>query len=106
MLLRSHRQARSSEGCSGRSRCTGWTTTSARRWCRCVRSVQYAACSVQRATSNMQRVALYHWLAAAVGLQNLITMRFSNILFEPMWNAKFVSAVLITFKEGFGTHGE
>ena len=49
---------------------------------------------------------LYHWLAAAVGMQNLITMRFSNILFEPMWNAKSVSAVLITFKEGFGTHGE
>jgi hypothetical protein len=39
-------------------------------------------------------------------MQNLITMRFSNILFEPMWNAKSVSAVLITFKEGFGTHGE
>ena len=79
---------------------------------RTIRSVQRATnnmlqpsiCNV--ATINLQRVVLYHWLAAAVGMQNLITMRFSNILFEPMWNAKSVSAVLITFKEGFGTHGE
>jgi glucose-6-phosphate 1-dehydrogenase len=79
---------------------------------RTIRSVQRATnnmlqpsiCNV--ATINLQRVVVYHWLTAAVALQNLITMRFSNILFEPMWNAKSVSAVLITFKEGFGTHGE
>ena len=38
-------------------------------------------------------------------VQNLVTLRFANKVFEPIWNRYHVACVLITFKEDFGTQG-
>ncbi|CAM9454916.1 unnamed protein product, partial [Ectocarpus fasciculatus] len=37
--------------------------------------------------------------------QNLLVLRFSNTLFEPIWNRDSVQSVTFTFKENFGTEG-
>ena len=34
-----------------------------------------------------------------------MTMRYSNAIFEPIWNRNHISNVQITFKEDFGTKG-
>lgn len=37
--------------------------------------------------------------------QNLLVLRFSNTMFEPIWNQNYVQSVTFTFKEDFGTEG-
>lgn len=38
-------------------------------------------------------------------VQNLMTIRFGNRIFNPTWNRENISSVLISFKEPFGTQG-
>merc|ERR1719343_1088155 len=38
-------------------------------------------------------------------IQNLMMFRFANGFLAPLFTAKYISAVLITFKEPFGTEG-
>lgn len=38
-------------------------------------------------------------------VQNLMVMRFGNAIFEPLWNRNYISSVVISFKENFGTKG-
>mmetsp|Transcript_25223 Transcript_25223/g.33480 ORF Transcript_25223/g.33480 Transcript_25223/m.33480 type:complete len:555 (-) Transcript_25223:426-2090(-) len=45
-----------------------------------------------------------HYLGKEI-VQNLIILRFSNTIYEPLWNNKHISSVTITFKEDFGTQG-
>jgi len=45
-----------------------------------------------------------HYLGKEM-VQNLITLRFGNILFSPTWNRDHIASVIITFKEPFGTMG-
>ncbi|CAM9361554.1 unnamed protein product [Hapterophycus canaliculatus] len=37
--------------------------------------------------------------------QNLLVLRFSNTMFEPIWNRHSIQSVTFTFKEDFGTEG-
>eukprot|EP01124_Arcella_intermedia_P034143 TRINITY_DN8410_c3_g1_i5.p1 TRINITY_DN8410_c3_g1~~TRINITY_DN8410_c3_g1_i5.p1 ORF type:complete len:523 (+),score=128.48 TRINITY_DN8410_c3_g1_i5:131-1699(+) len=45
-----------------------------------------------------------HYLGKEM-VQNLLVLRFSNTVFEPIWNRNFIANVRITFKENFGTDG-
>eukprot|EP01100_Stratorugosa_tubuloviscum_P002378 TRINITY_DN1553_c0_g1_i6.p1 TRINITY_DN1553_c0_g1~~TRINITY_DN1553_c0_g1_i6.p1 ORF type:complete len:574 (-),score=262.87 TRINITY_DN1553_c0_g1_i6:50-1693(-) len=45
-----------------------------------------------------------HYLGKEM-VQNLMVFRFSNSIFEPLWNRHHVKCVLITFKEDIGTDG-
>lgn len=38
-------------------------------------------------------------------VQNLMTLRFANQIFNPSWNRENIASVLISFKEPFGTEG-
>lgn len=38
-------------------------------------------------------------------VQNLMTIRFGNQIFNPTWNRTHIACVIITFKEPFGTQG-
>ncbi|CAJ1968684.1 unnamed protein product [Cylindrotheca closterium] len=67
--------------------------------------------SFQELSSDMK--ALYsedyiyridHYLGKEM-VQNLLILRFSNAIFEPLWNRNHVKSVTITFKENFGTKG-
>lgn len=37
--------------------------------------------------------------------QNLLVLRFSNTIYEPIWDREHISSVTFTFKENFGTEG-
>ena len=45
-----------------------------------------------------------HYLGKEM-VQNLVILRFSNVIFEPLWNHRHIKSVVITFKEDFGTKG-
>jgi glucose-6-phosphate 1-dehydrogenase len=45
-----------------------------------------------------------HYLGKEM-VQNLMTIRFGNQLFNPTWNRQNIASILITFKEPFGTQG-
>mmetsp|Transcript_94081 Transcript_94081/g.263328 ORF Transcript_94081/g.263328 Transcript_94081/m.263328 type:complete len:529 (+) Transcript_94081:84-1670(+) len=45
-----------------------------------------------------------HYLGKEVVL-NLVTLRFGNQVFEPLWNRESIASVQITFKEDLGTGG-
>jgi len=45
-----------------------------------------------------------HYLGKEM-VQNLVILRFSNAIFEPLWNRNHIQSVTITFKEDFGTKG-
>lgn len=45
-----------------------------------------------------------HYLGKEM-VQNLMVLRFSNAIFEPLWNRDHIKSVTITFKENFGTEG-
>lgn len=45
-----------------------------------------------------------HYLGKEM-VQNLMALRFANVVFEPLWNRFYISNVQITFKEDIGTEG-
>jgi glucose-6-phosphate 1-dehydrogenase len=45
-----------------------------------------------------------HYLGKEM-VQNLLVLRFSNAILEPVWNCQYIETVMITFKEPFGTEG-
>jgi glucose-6-phosphate 1-dehydrogenase len=45
-----------------------------------------------------------HYLGKEM-VQNLVILRFANVIFEPLWNHRHIKSVIISFKEDFGTKG-
>ena len=45
-----------------------------------------------------------HYLGKEL-VENLIVLRFANLVFEPLWNRQYVENVQIIFSENFGTEG-
>lgn len=45
-----------------------------------------------------------HFLAKVL-VQNMMTLRFANAIFEPVWNRHHIKSVQIVFKEHFGVEG-
>lgn len=43
-----------------------------------------------------------HYLGKEM-VQNLMSVRFANTVFEPIWNKHYIANVMITFKEDIGT---
>ena len=54
--------------------------------------------------SEDQIYRIDHYLGKEV-IQNLLVLRFANILFEPLWNRKFIKEVHISWKEDIGVEG-
>jgi len=51
--------------------------------------------------SEDQTFRIDHYLGKEM-VQNLMVLRFANLIFEPIWNRQYVDHVSITFKEDFG----
>mmetsp|Transcript_9660 Transcript_9660/g.12627 ORF Transcript_9660/g.12627 Transcript_9660/m.12627 type:complete len:503 (-) Transcript_9660:262-1770(-) len=45
-----------------------------------------------------------HYLGKEI-VQNMLALRFSNMMFEPIWNREHIKSVTFTFKEDIGTQG-
>lgn len=45
-----------------------------------------------------------HYLGKEM-IQNLMILRFANVVFEPLWNRKFIKCIRISFAEDFGVQG-
>jgi len=45
-----------------------------------------------------------HYLGKEM-VQNVMVLRFANMVFEPIWNRNYIKNVRIVFKENFGTEG-
>lgn len=60
--------------------------------------------AVATAFSEEQIFRIDHYLGKET-VQNLLALRFANILFEPIWNANYISHVQITVAETVGLEG-
>jgi glucose-6-phosphate 1-dehydrogenase len=54
--------------------------------------------------SEDQLYRIDHYLGKEM-VQNLMVLRFANLVFEPLWNRNYIKNVTITFKEDIGTQG-
>ena len=60
--------------------------------------------AVASAFSERQIFRIDHYLGKET-VQNLLALRFANLLFEPLWNARWISHVQITVAETVGLEG-
>ncbi len=51
-----------------------------------------------------QTYRIDHYLGKEV-IQNLLVLRFANLVFEPLWNYRYIDHVSIDFSEDIGTYG-
>ncbi|VDN96438.1 unnamed protein product [Rodentolepis nana] len=54
--------------------------------------------------TEQQIYRIDHYLGKEM-VQNLLILRFANMIFSPLWNREHISNVTISFKEPFGTAG-
>lgn len=59
---------------------------------------------LQAAWEESQIYRIDHYLGKEL-VDNLMVLRFSNLIFEPLWNRKYVKNVQLVFSENFGTEG-
>ena len=59
---------------------------------------------LQNLFTEEQLYRIDHYLGEEM-VQNLISLRFGNMIFGPTWNRDSIASVTITFKEPFGTQG-
>mmetsp|Transcript_9876 Transcript_9876/g.40803 ORF Transcript_9876/g.40803 Transcript_9876/m.40803 type:complete len:554 (-) Transcript_9876:238-1899(-) len=57
-----------------------------------------------RVLTEEQIYRIDHYLGKEL-IENLMVLRFSNLIFEPLWNRDHIRNVQITFSEDFGTDG-
>jgi glucose-6-phosphate 1-dehydrogenase len=54
--------------------------------------------------SEEQIFRIDHYLGKEL-IENLTVLRFSNLVFEPLWSRSFIRNVQVIFSEDFGTEG-
>ena len=59
---------------------------------------------LSKVISEEETYRIDHYLGKEL-VQNLLVLRFANLIFEPIWNRSHVSHVQITFREKIGTEG-
>lgn len=59
---------------------------------------------LQKLFNEEQLYRIDHYLGKEM-VQNLISLRFGNMIFGPTWNRDSIASVIISFKEPFGTQG-
>jgi glucose-6-phosphate 1-dehydrogenase len=82
-------------------------------WTRCIiekpfgsnsQSYQELSSALSSSLKEDEMYRIDHFLAKEV-VQNVLTLRFGNSTFNPIWNRHYISSVQVTFKEDIGTDG-
>jgi len=60
--------------------------------------------SLSKVIPEKQTYRIDHYLGKEV-IQNLMVLRFANLIFEPIWNRNYVSSVVISWSEKIGVSG-
>lgn len=68
------------------------------------RSYEELSASLATSLKEDEMYRIDHFLAKEV-VQNVLTLRFGNSTFNPIWNRHYISSVQVTFKEDIGTDG-
>jgi len=84
---------------------TGWTRIVVEKpFGRDLDSARALSSGLAALFSEEQIYRIDHYLGKEL-VQNMLVLRFSNMVFEPLWNSRYISNVQIVFKENFGTEG-
>lgn len=66
--------------------------------------MQYVNCVVRIRAGFGMRCRIDHYLGKEL-VENLLVLRFSNLVFEPLWSRQYIRNVQLIFSEDFGTDG-
>jgi len=84
---------------------TGWTRIVVEKpFGRDTKSSNELSSSLAKLFDERYLYRIDHYLGKEM-VQSLLTLRFANQFFEPIWNHRYISCVYISFKEPFGTEG-
>ena len=64
----------------------------------------YLLCSHSIALFFCLPSSIDHYLGKEL-VENLLVLRFSNLVFEPLWSRQYIRNVQLIFSEDFGTEG-
>ena len=59
---------------------------------------------ISKCFSESQIYRIDHYLGKEI-VQNIMVLRFGNVLLQPLWNRNYIKSVIINFKEDIGTQG-
>jgi len=83
----------------------GWTRIIIEKpFGRDLQSCEEILATLSKHFSEDQLFRMDHYLGKEM-VQNLLVLRFGNLMFEKLWNRDSVQCVMLTFKEPFGTDG-
>ncbi|CAM6010700.1 unnamed protein product [Sphagnum balticum] len=95
------------------ARCASHSATSLRGWTRVIvekpfgRDSQSSAELTRGLKKHLKEEQIYridHYLGKEL-VENLSVLRFSNLVFEPLWSRQYIRNVQLIFSEDFGTEG-
>jgi glucose-6-phosphate 1-dehydrogenase len=95
----------SSASAKAASSSTGWTRTVVEKpFGRDAATSAELTKGLRECLTEEQIYRIDHYLGKEL-VENLLVLRFSNLVFEPLWNRQYIRNVQIVFSEPFGTDG-
>ncbi|KAG5520588.1 hypothetical protein RHGRI_033240 [Rhododendron griersonianum] len=85
-------------------KCASLSSSSTNGWTRVIVEKPFGRDSESSAALTKSLKQIDHYLGKEL-VENLSVLRFSNLIFEPLWNRQYIRSVQLIFSEDFGTEG-